>query len=281
MGDFVAIPPGDRMTLSADHTAEPPVDNFAFVMNVSGLAQESSYTLAPGHQLRRASAHEIRVVENTMSRMATQTQLMLNPWKQRRTASGQWEPVPEGDRRYFVIAFQGNNQIIEELAAVFSLAPLELKIGFTIVHVPNTDRTGSGVILNTLRLFHLLEDASWGRLEFVEVTASDVAEFTTIHAQIQRHNHTLVDVNRYTRELQGLQNLPPASPLLFRPAGVVACPSARSQGPARLNYAPDQKQGRAPQQSVPEAPRLQQVRSDKPRNCLDENVRLSQPPSPR
>jgi hypothetical protein len=215
MGDFTVIPPGGRVALSADRTAEPPVDNFAFVMNVSSLVEAASFIVAPNHELRQANAYEISVIEDTMLRMATQTQRMLNPWKHRTGADGQWETIPEKQWRYFVIGFQGTNQTLEELAAVFSLAPLELKVGFTIVHIPNMGRAASGVISNSSRLFQLLEDAGWGRLELVEVTASDVAEFTMIYTQLRQHNHPLVDVNRYTRGLQDLQSLPGSSPLLF------------------------------------------------------------------
>lgn len=41
-------------------------DNFAFVMNVGHLIDAPSYTLAPGHELRRATTDEVRFIRNMM-----------------------------------------------------------------------------------------------------------------------------------------------------------------------------------------------------------------------
>jgi hypothetical protein len=215
MNERSTTQPGAAVNISADSTLEPSEYNFAFVMNVSRLGQATGFTLAPGHQLRRAKAHEISTIEKTIQDRVPNREIMPFLWNQRITPEGRVEPLPEDEWRYFVIAFQGTNQTLEELAAVFSLAPLELKIAFTVLQMRVADHASRGLISHASRLFHQLEDARWGRTKFVEVNASDVDEITAIHTRLRQHSHTLLDVNRYTRALQELQGLPPTSPLLF------------------------------------------------------------------
>ena len=199
------------MAISAEgaQAAELPASHYAFVMNVSRLVGANSFTLAPGHELRRASTGEISAIKEVLQNQMHAPGMV--PWEQRTVVGGPLESMPEAEWRYFVISFQESNNILLEIEDAFSLAPLELKIGFTVLN-----NIGSfGLIYDPGRLFHLLERAQWGHVDFLDVTASDVEQIVQIHAQLQQHDHRLVDVKRLAKQLQGLETLPPASPLRF------------------------------------------------------------------
>ena len=198
------------MSVEDSRTAEALPDSYAFVVNVSRLVGATSFSLASGHELRRANAGEITNIRETIQRMR-HSPITTSPWDNRRRDDGNIELLPESEWRYFVISFQGTNDTLVELEEVFSLLPFEPKIGFTVVHVQGVP----GLLWHPGRWFNLLEDAWWWRLQFLDVTESDIEAITATHARLQQHDHRLVDVKRLARQLQDLDALPPHSPLRF------------------------------------------------------------------
>ena len=132
------------------------------------------------------------------------------PWEQE-LRSGQVERMTEAEWRYFVISFRGNNHTALEIEDAFSLLPSELQVGFTIV----TSFGGHGLAWHPGRLFYLLQEARWGHLTFVEVSAADIEKIVSIHAQLQSHDHLLIDVKRLVRQLRDLDGLPTQSSSRF------------------------------------------------------------------
>jgi len=51
-------------------------ESYAFVMNVWHLSDAASYTLAPGHELRRATADEVAVIKDTVKSLGPAPQLL-------------------------------------------------------------------------------------------------------------------------------------------------------------------------------------------------------------
>jgi hypothetical protein len=197
------------MTISAEDT-QSAGQHYAFVMNASSLVGTDSFTLAPGHELRRASTTEISTIKEVIIKSLMHGPTMM-PWEQRTVEGGSLESMPEAEWRYFVISFQGSNHVLLDIEEAFSVARAELKIGFTVLKSPGR----SGLMFDPGRLFHLLEQAKWGHLGFIDVTASDVEQIVQIHTQLEKYDRRLVDVKRFTRQLQDLEALPPSSPLRF------------------------------------------------------------------
>jgi hypothetical protein len=111
-------------------TADAHPENYAFVLNVSKLVEALSFTLAPGHQLRRANRVEITNIKQTLQGVMDLRSPRLS-WEYE---AASYERLPEAEWRYFVISFpQSYGNTVTELEEVFSLAPLELRIGFTVV----------------------------------------------------------------------------------------------------------------------------------------------------
>jgi hypothetical protein len=134
MNQPLAIPPGVRVTISAEDTqaAELSASRYAFVMNVSSLVGADSFTLALGHELRRASTTEISAIKEVIIKSQMHGPTMM-PWEQRTMEGGSVESMPEAEWRYFVISFQDSNNVLLEIEEAFSVARVELKIGFTIL----------------------------------------------------------------------------------------------------------------------------------------------------
>jgi hypothetical protein len=203
----------------ASQGAETPVpENYAFVMNVSHLEGATNYTLAPGHELRRATSDEIAFIKDTLKRWGPSSTLAFTPyslWESRWPVRGRAEALPEAERRYFVIAFRGSNVTIEELRSAFDIAPLELEVGFTIMYHGLGGAASPGVVWHPGRLFHVLEHAHFNDSFFVAVSTSEIDELRAIHSQRQKHDNRLVDIQRLAMQFSELKGLPHHSPLRF------------------------------------------------------------------
>ena len=192
-------------------------ESYAFVMNVWHLRDGGMHTLAPGHQLRRATPDEIVVIKETIQRLvAGSHRQSMHLWEQRWPhPGGTIEYLPEAEWRYFVIAFRGSNATITELQAAFDLAPLELELGFTILYSGIGDRKFPGLVWKPGRLFHVLDASEFIESFFVDVSAPDVESIAAIYSQLQQHDHRVIDIKRHATLLSELKALPHKSPLRF------------------------------------------------------------------
>jgi hypothetical protein len=207
------VPAGMTLQVPAGGIAasQPTSHSYSFVMNVAELIGGSAFTIAPGHELRRGTAQEIARIRDILSNRMPEHKTSL-PWEWRLLENGKAELLPEAEWRYFVIARQGNIDFADIEEAI-NLAPLELKIAFTVVPYDFAGRVFPGVMFYPGRLFYLLEDARWGRITFLDVRISDTEQVQLIHSRLQNHDHSLVDVKRLARQLMDLEALPPLSPL--------------------------------------------------------------------
>jgi hypothetical protein len=122
------VPPGMKLS---DSAGEPQgmqghPENYAFVMNVSRLVGATSFTLATGHELRRANTQEIAVIKETLQPYMV---FGIMPWEVRLLEGGASERLPEADWRYHVISFQGNNQTLVEIEENVVLPRWNLRSG--------------------------------------------------------------------------------------------------------------------------------------------------------
>jgi hypothetical protein len=206
------IQPGAALTLDATGAAPPSVANFAFVTNVSRLDQETNFTLAPGHELRRANAAEITSIKETLNRQMPDL-AMFNPWEFQAEPGGSIVLLPETEWKYFVISFQGSNSTVAEIEEALLLAPLEIRVGFTAIQWKGASQ---GVVIHPERLFQKLYAARrWQEQTLLEVTPRDVEEIVKLLAQLKQHDNALVPVKQITAGLADLDALPLHSPTLF------------------------------------------------------------------
>lgn len=210
MGQRIVLPPADDTAITPRTVGgqQGPLDNYAFVMNISRLVGASSFTLVPGHEVRRASADEIAVIRQILQSRMSQFTPMI--WEMKVTDKGTVEPLAEAEWQYHVIAFRGNNQILVEIEQACYLAPSELKIGFTIFH----SFGGRGMVGHEGRLFQWLENLVWN-FHFSEITSAEIETIKLIHKQLSEHNEKIVEVRRLIGQLQQFEAVPISSPLRF------------------------------------------------------------------
>jgi hypothetical protein len=177
-----------------------------------------TFELAPGHVLRRATADEIAVIRETaVNLLPGPHQIYRNLWEIRWPVAGPHELLPEDEWRYFVIAFTGHNDTINDLQLAFDLSLVELEIAFTIVDTDLGGVPGWGTISNAGRNFQVFHDAPF-RPEalFGDVRTEDLQATRDICDRMQRHQRAaLVDVAQFARQLGDLKSLPQTSPLRF------------------------------------------------------------------
>ena len=194
-------------------------ESYAFVMNVLELTDGESYELASGHVLRRATPDEISVIKNTVQSIVGSHSAPFGFylfWEYRWPyQGGTLELLPEGDWRYYVIAFRGTNVTLNRLQAAMDLAPMELEIGFTFLYDLDMPLLGPGMLWNAGRLFHVLEAAQWDNSFFKRVAGADLGAITAIHASLAAHDKQLIDVERLARRVGELKSFPHESPLRF------------------------------------------------------------------
>jgi hypothetical protein len=210
------IPPGLKAAISAEEARGPqgPQDNYAFVVNVSRLVGATSFTLASGHELRRASPEEIAVIKATIQPYMFFSAM---PWEVKLLDGGASEPLPEEDWRYHVISFQGNNVNLVEIEEACNLATPEIKIGFVVFRSLGQKEfmyPGHGLVMHQGRLFQILDRALW-TLTFSDISEPDIEAIRKIHDQLRQHDHRLVDVRRLASQLQELESVPSYSALRF------------------------------------------------------------------
>jgi hypothetical protein len=185
-------------------------ESFAFVLNVGRLIGAPSYSVAPGHELRRARPDEVAVIKDTIGFLGPNPTFRFKSlWEHQVPSQGaQVVRLPESEWRYFVIAFKGNNLLLSQLERAFDLAPLELEVGFTVL-------AQGGVVWLPGRLFHVLEVARHDIPFGVDVSVGDIDEMRAIHSQLQGRDDSLINVQNLALQLGQLKALPHYSPLRF------------------------------------------------------------------
>ena len=198
---------GARPALEVGHS-------FSFVLNISRLVDQTTLAVAPGHELRKATEAEVEAIKDVLTNYTDDPS-----WRS-------WEcgePVTEGNKttqtplsedqwRYFVIAFEGSNSTIAEIERALCIAPLELKIGFTLL---NKVYRGPGPLMfQPARLFSQTYGAQDGELPFLDVTSADVQNIKGLLDQ-SRSCDEHVPLKRITEQLLDLDTLPYGSRLVF------------------------------------------------------------------
>ena len=188
-------------------------DSYTFVTNVLGLGGRSSATLAPGHELRRATSTEVSFIKETVHRLGALATITDPIWEYRWTTRG-GDGLPESEWRYFVIAFQSPNRFIDDIRAAGHIARTELDCAFTAVHMRLGDQVSRGSMQHSLRLAWDLHNLTDENL-FVDVTEECSGDIATLCAQIQSHDPSQIDVRQHAMALGELKGLPPLSKLRF------------------------------------------------------------------
>jgi hypothetical protein len=193
--------------------------DFAFVINVSNVPSSAGLELAPGLQLRKANGAEIAAIKDVLEKQAGVGS--YTPWQNTKVREGDnhWShpPLPEDQWRYFVVGFEGSNASIAELEQVLSIAPMELKLGFTLLRSAFAGQTAKTptLIFDPGRLFSQVQRAVSEDLSFVEMTAATASEILNIHQAVKICDRSLVNVERLSEQMLGLDALPYESHLLF------------------------------------------------------------------
>jgi hypothetical protein len=196
--------------------AAPRPQSYAFVANLARLPGDA-FELAPGYVLRRATADEIAVIRETAANLFPAPRTLYMPlwdhdWP---SPSGEERLLPEGQWRYFVIAFTGSPTVIYDLQAAFDLSSVELEIAFTITYPGPHGLPGHGIGWHGGRLLQAFEIAPFFPKFFLAATEDDLRQTAELRHQLERHEASLIDVKQLARALGALKALPEDSPMRF------------------------------------------------------------------
>lgn len=190
----------------------------SFVLNISRIDSQVQHEIAPGHELRRATTAEILAIKDVIKGFKTTNS--WDPWE-----GGKWvknadggssrSRLPREEWRYFVISFKGPNRIVSRLERAFSIAPVDLKIGFTVLPEAFPKTRVPVLIYSPGRLFSQLSRMESGELPIFEIKEDVASTVRELHKQLCQHDKALVDVERLARALLEFDALPWDSNLLF------------------------------------------------------------------
>ncbi|MEQ1760779.1 MAG: hypothetical protein ABL986_20925 [Vicinamibacterales bacterium] len=181
--------------------------------NVRGLGGQTSIALKPGCQLRRATAAEVAFIKQTAQRLGALAWFPQPIWEIE-WKDGAGKALPESKWRYFVIAFMGSNEIMEDVRAAGHIARGELDCAFTAIHAKMRDSFTSGWTQHSLRLVNDLWEFDDEKL-FIEITHERAAELASLCSQIAAHDSSGIDVRQHALALGDLKTLHWQSKLRF------------------------------------------------------------------
>lgn len=204
---------GARPALEVEH-------NFSFVLNIARLADQApdaTLTLAPGHELRRATNKEVIAIKDVLTNHTGEPG--FGAWQNgealKEGNKTTYSQIPKDQWRYFVIVFEDVTPTIVELERTLSIAPVELKIGFTLLHDWFPGKGLPALIYHSGRLGSQVRAAGANKLPFFELTSAVVESIRFLHEQYRTCDQSLISTGRLVEQLLDLDALPFESPLLF------------------------------------------------------------------
>jgi len=138
----------------------------------------------------------------------------MNPWELQKQDDGQFEQLPESEWKYFVIGFRGTNITVCDIQQVCLFAPIQLKIGFTVIQWSLRTGMTRALQLHPGQLFQNLDDSRMGDHPMLNVSASDAEELAALVTQFQQCDEQS-DAKRMAKGPLELEALPRYSSLLF------------------------------------------------------------------
>jgi len=195
--------------------------NFSFVLNIAQLeddkAPDATLTLAPGYQLRRATDQEVVAIKDVLTNQTGEPR--FGAWQDgdavKEGTKTTYLKIPKHQWRYFVIAFKDITHTIIEVERTFCIAPVELKVGFTLLHDWFPGKRLPTLIYHPGRLGAQVRAAGDKKLLFFDLTSGVVENISHLHEQYRAFDQSLVNVERLVEQLLDLDALPYESPLLF------------------------------------------------------------------
>ena len=188
-------------------TSDGVSEHYAFVSNITSLQREE-YTIAPGHVLRHATEEEVTEIKRWIDQLSGTHFYLPYLWEAQLPIAGNVVPLPAAAWRYYVIAFAGNNSGLLDLQAASDIAPTELEIAFTITR-------GGGMSSSPSRLFHVFQNAGFGRSFFLSPSDADIEKIAALYREIQASDRGVIDVRNFAKQVGNLKGFFHGSPLRF------------------------------------------------------------------
>jgi hypothetical protein len=190
-----------RAANAPEATSVSAVQNsFAFLFNVGDI--EVPAQVIAGYQVRRATSDEIKLIKQLLSRLSLPPaksgpiSAYENRWSYDSDEKGVIDvrrtPLAEVDWRYYVVGYDGPNIHIDRLQSAFCLIDPEPEMLFSLLHVNDV---GPGILLNPIRASHFLQSAVGDR-HLQRITRTDLDDVRVLAEQIEKHDHTVVDLKR-------------------------------------------------------------------------------------
>jgi hypothetical protein len=208
--------------LSATTEPERPAfrDSYIFIANIRDLP-DGPLQITPKHLLRRATIEEMKHIEQlVLTTVGHLSILSAHLWTCRwplTPSTRQVEKLPPNEWRYFVVAFQEQDQTtIDNLKVALDLAPLELEAGLTVLNGSTKDPKAGRSEIPVGRLFHLLPVMTSSPTFFIDVSASDVKGISDLYSQLaSQYPRAGIDIRGFVKQIDALKKLPHDSPLRF------------------------------------------------------------------
>ncbi len=186
---------------------------FIFLANVGQLADFESKEICSGYDLRRASSEEADMIRRALSQLSPDKGRWIYEirWPH---AGGALELLEESDWRYYVVNFTDRYAQLSKLETALSLHPLGLEISLWFLHPNEKNWAAQGYKLASL--FQLYQSVEYQDATFFKtVTVKDLIEIHGLCSQIEKHDHSVLNLEPLFVGLKDVKALPPKSPMRY------------------------------------------------------------------
>ncbi len=185
---------------------------FAFLLNLGKLEGARSFTLAPGHRVRRATEREIAKIREALTRFGSDPmQSIWSVFEREVMRSGKIRALPRKRWRYYVVEFKMAGKVQATLMDSMILAPTELGIGFRIAYFKGTE----SLTWDGAQLVHELHRARFGQNFFQTLNKQAVRQIRDIYSKLSAHDHEIINLTSTINQLRDLKSMRHDSPLRY------------------------------------------------------------------
>ena len=209
-------------------TDSPDIHGFVPIFTPLEVTAAEGAKLCPGHRLQRANPEQKAKIMEILRSQPDGVFLQAMFERHRvpdpvKPNSAKLKQLPEGQHRYWVIAFEGSNQCIHDLELALALLPIEIRLGLAYFRSRSGVCTGWGSVGSPDRASASLVQIDLSA-EPTKVTQEDVDHCRQNYAAITGKPGPLPYVTHAIARLHHLGALPRNSSLtLLGLFGVIEC----------------------------------------------------------
>lgn len=184
---------------------------YAFIKTFLNIKGEMPIEIIPDHSIRKATKDEIDYIKSHISKSLYVTPpllydtLVITTKTNDNPTSFRFEQLPENEWKYYVLAFNGTNNLVHEIEKIGYLFPYGLEFAFEI-YFEEKNQKGNIIGWQPLPL-HIIEYYNSMRYTEIEATNINSLELSQLSKYMEFHNSAKDEYPDITTTLKNFYDL--------------------------------------------------------------------------